>query len=110
MARILILVWISLAFFVVALVGSVTYVVLHGLRTRRAARSFSESAEEGLAALEAGTARMERATASLEEKSERLAAATAQLHKSRAELAVLTAAAGDLGTDLNAIRRTLPRK
>src|SRR5205814_2251987 len=110
MARISTIVWISLAFFGVAFVASVTHVVLHGRRTLRAMRSLSAGAQEGMAALDAGSAEMERRAASLEEKSERLAAATERLRESRAQLAVLQAASGDVRLEVTALRRLMPRK
>jgi hypothetical protein len=104
------MIWIAVAFCLVAVLGSLAYATLRGLRLWRATRAASQRAADAIGAVTASAARAEERALGLTEKSERLAAATERLQVSLAELAVIRRAAAEPRTLLGSLRATVPRK
>src|SRR4051794_31967580 len=109
MADVPLLTWISLFFFVAALVGSSAFAVVHGLRTWRAARALSGAAGEGLDRVSRGAAEAGAHAGALSDGNVRLAVAVERLQRSRAQLTLLRDAATRARATLDP-RRALPRK
>ena len=109
MAGMTLLDWLSLAFLVLALVGSITVAVLRALRTWRTFKGFSSAAGAAVERVTATAADAERHAVALGDNGERLNAAVARLQESLAHLAVLRAAAADARAVFD-IRTRLPRK
>ncbi|MFL5927635.1 MAG: hypothetical protein ACJ77E_11945 [Gaiellaceae bacterium] len=103
------LTWISLVFFLLALIGSGAFVALHGLRTWRAARRLSGAAGAGLDRISRGAADAEARAVALSDGNVRLALAVERLQRSRAQLTLLGEAATRARATLDP-RRTFPRK
>ncbi|NUR75951.1 MAG: hypothetical protein HOQ28_06670 [Thermoleophilia bacterium] len=104
------LTWISLAFLVVALGGSVTFAAVRGLRMWRAFRALSRAAGSALDDVGRTAGEAERHAVALSEGSERLSAEVARLHESLAQLAVLRSAATEARATLLGFRGFVPRK
>ena len=104
------MIWIAVAFCLVAVLGSLGYAAFHGLRLWRAARAASRRAADAIGAVTATAARVEERALGLTEKSEGLTAATARLQGSLAELAVVRRAAAEPRELLASLRATAPRK
>jgi hypothetical protein len=102
--------WIPVIFLVVALAGSGLVLAQRGLRTWRAFRAFSASAEQALDTVNASAAIAEQHAAAFAAASERLERAQARLSASLAELAVLRAAAHEVRATVGGVRRIVPRK
>jgi hypothetical protein len=102
--------WISLAFLLVAVVGSSAYLVLRGLRAWRMLRSFSRTAAQALDRVTGNAAAAEQHALSLTSGMERLTVATEHLQGSLAELAVLRAAADEARAAGASLRGAVPRK
>ena len=102
--------WLSFAFSVVAVAGSLAHAAAHGRRTWRAFGSTSSRLTTALDEVSAAGAAAEQRALSLSTHSERLASAVDQLDGSLAELAVLRRAAREPGALLASIRGLAPRK
>jgi hypothetical protein len=103
------LTWISLLFFLAALIGSGTVAGLHGLRTWRAARALSGAAGPEVDRISRGAEEAERRAAALSDGNEQLAVAVERLQRSLAQLAILRNAAERARKTLD-LRHVLPRK
>jgi hypothetical protein len=103
-------VWISLAFLVVVLLGSVAYVAVRGWRAWRTFRAFSRTVEGAVASVLSRAAKAEERAVGLTDGATRLSTATARLQASLERLAVLRAAAGEASAVLAALRGSVPRK
>src|SRR5579885_423364 len=104
------MIWIAVAFFVVALVGSASYAATRAWRLWKTFRSVSGAATEGLARVSASAAAAEAHAVGLSGGSEQLAAATERLREALAELAVIRAAAAEPRALLAGLRGSVPRK
>jgi hypothetical protein len=101
---------IALLFLVLALVGSIVFAVVRGLRLWRTFASFnSELATVLVTVTDAATVTESRVLA-LSERTARLDEATARLQESLARLRVLTDAARSLGGQAATVRRAVPKK
>jgi hypothetical protein len=109
MAAMPLLTWISLLFFLAALIGTGTFAVLHGLRTWRAARALSGVAGPELDRISRGAAEAEAHAVALSDGNVRLALAVERLQRSLAQLAILQDAATRARATLDP-RRAFPRK
>ena len=110
MVSVALLALISLVFFLVAILGSLTFAAVHGLRTWRVAGAFSGSATSALGDVMQGASEAERRAAALSEKSDKLNAAVARLQQSLAQLAVIRSAADEVSSSISAVRQEVPRK
>ena len=104
------LIWIALAFLLVALVASSTVVFLRGRRLWRHISAFSGEAETALDQVMSAAAITEERSAAFTANQERLTKAKERLQVSLAELAVLRAAADEARAPLNRLRALLPTK
>jgi hypothetical protein len=104
------MIWIAVAFCLVAVLGSLAYAALHALRLWRTSKAVSQRAADAVAAVTASAARAEGRAQGLTEKSERLAAATARLQASLGELAAIRRAAAEPQALLRSVRGAVPRK
>ena len=104
------MIWIALAFCVVAVAGSVAYAAVRAWRLWKTVRATSRKATEAAGRVLASAEAAERHVTSLGAGAERLATAMEHLQGSLAELAVLRAAAGETQSLLASIRGVVPRK
>jgi hypothetical protein len=87
--------WVSLAFFVLAAAGSAAFAGVHGWRTFKAFRSFTDATTGALAAVADRGAVAEEHALAASRAVERLNAALARLQESLGQLAVLRGAAAE---------------
>jgi hypothetical protein len=104
------MIWIAVAFCLVAVLGPLAYAAVRALRLWRTARSVSRRATDAIGAVTESAARTEERALGLTEKTERLTAATARLQQSLAELAVIRTAAAEPQAILRSLRGAVPRK
>jgi hypothetical protein len=104
------LVWLALAVALVATVGAATFAVLRGLEAFRAVKRLGRSVSEGIARIEASTARIEEHLTRASESGSRLDASLGRLRRSRAELNVLTSAIDDVRDSAGRVTAVYPRK
>ena len=109
MARMSLLAWVSLVFFVLALAVSITVAVVRALRAWRTYRAFSGAIGPVVEHVQRTAAEAEQHASSLNDKTEQLNAAIARLQQSLAALAVLRAAAEDARATLS-LRKFAIRK
>ena len=102
--------WLSFAFCVLAVTGSIAFCAVRGRRTWRAFDSTSGRLTDALDEVTAAGEAAERKAMSLSTGSERLVRAIDRLDRSLAELAVLRRAAGEPRALLGSIRVLAPRK
>ena len=102
--------WIALAFLLLALIASLIYAGVRGLRLWRAFGSFSDEAGTALDSVTQLAAEAEERTAALTANQERLTSAIEHLKTSLAQLAVLRAAAGEAKETFQRIRNVVPSK
>jgi hypothetical protein len=102
--------WLSLAFCVVAIAGSIAYCAVRGWRTWQRFGSTSGRLGDALDEVSAAGEAAERKALSLSSGSERLVATVDHLERSLAELAVLRRAAGEPQALLGSLRGLAPRK
>jgi hypothetical protein len=102
--------WLALAFCIVAVVGSVAYAAARAWRLWRAFRGTSRRASDALGRVTASAAEAERHATSLTGGTERLAAATVSLQESLSELHAIRAAVAEPLALLGSIRGIVPRK
>jgi hypothetical protein len=103
-------VWIGLAFLVVSVLASATYLAVRGLSAWRTFRSFTRAVERAVDAVMTTAAEAEEHALGLGSGAARMNAAAARLQGSLERLAVLSAAAGDARASLSAFRGAVPRK
>jgi hypothetical protein len=104
------MIWIAVAFCLVAVFGPLAYAAFRGFRLWRTSRAVSGRATELIGAVTASAARAEEQARGLTEKTERLTAATESLQVSLAELAAIRRAAAEPQELLRSLRATVPRK
>jgi hypothetical protein len=103
-------VWLSLVFLLVAVLGSLALAALRGWRAWRSFRSFNRRAQNAVAdVLRTAEAAEAHATA-LTMGADRLNRASERLQASLAELSALREAAGETTALLAAVRGVVPRK
>ena len=102
--------WASLAFFLVAILGSLVVAALRALRLWRTVRGTARRATESIGKVAEAAAAAERRATALTAKSDRLGAAVTHLQESLAELAVIRGAVAESQTLLGALRGAVPRK
>jgi len=102
--------WLSLAFFIGALAGSIGFAAMRGWRLWRTFAGASQRADDALVRVTASAAAAEARANSLNVHSERLATAIASLQEALAELQAIRAAAAEPLAMLAAIRGVVPRK
>jgi hypothetical protein len=104
------MIWGALAFCVLAVLGSLTYVALSGLRLWRTFRATARRATAGLERVTASAAAAEEHALGLTAGTERLATATSRLQEALAELAVIRTAAAEPRALLKSVRGIVPGK
>jgi hypothetical protein len=104
------LLWLPLAFLVVAIVGSLAVAALRAWRLWRTTRSLSRRLTEAIGRVTAASASAEERATALTGATERLGGAVARLQRSLAELAVLQEAAGEARAAYAAFRGIVPTK
>lgn len=103
-------IWLSAAFLVIAIVGSVAVAASHGWRLWKTVSGATRRFGEATARVTATAAAAEQRAQSLTENTERLSRATERLQESLAELAVLRGAADDVSAALRTMRVFVPSK
>ena len=104
------MIWIAVAFCLLAVIGSIAYAAVRGWRLWKTVRATSGRASEEVGRLMASAAVAEQHASSLGAGTERLADAMEHLQASLAELAVIRAAAAEPRNLLASIRGLVPRK
>ena len=104
------LVWLALAFLVVALVGSVAFAVVRGLGAWRAVKALASGAGAALDRIARSSAEIEGHLRAGAESGTRLDASLRRLSSSRARLNVLTAALADARAAAGRVTDVYPRK
>jgi hypothetical protein len=103
-------IWIALAFCLVAVLGSIAYAATRAWRLWRTVRATSKRGTEAAERVLASAAVTEAHVSSLTTGTERLAAALERLQASAAELAAIREAASEARALLASIRGVVPRK
>jgi predicted negative regulator of RcsB-dependent stress response len=104
------MIWIALAFCLVAVIGSLAYAAARGWRLWKTVRATSQRTAEATAQVLRSAEAAEAHVGSLGAGAERLAAAMERLQGSLAELAVLRSAASETSSLLASVRGLVPRK
>ncbi|HST15573.1 MAG TPA: hypothetical protein VLJ44_12070 [Gaiellaceae bacterium] len=104
------MIWIALAFCLVAVIGSIAYAAARAWRLWKTVRTTSGRATEAAGRLMASAALAEQHARTLTAGTERLSTAIAHLQGSLEELAVIRAAADEPRSLLTSIRGLVPRK
>ena len=104
------MIWIALAFCILAVAGSIAYAAVRGWRLWKTVRTTSGRVTKATGRLIASAAVAEQHATSLTAGTERLSARIAQLQASLEELAVIRAAAAEPRDLLRSIRGLVPRK
>jgi len=104
------MIWIAVAFCLVAVLGSLAYAALRGFRLWRTSRAVSRRATDAIAAVTASAARTEERARGLTENAERLTMATERLQVSLAELSAIRRAAAEPQSLVRSVRGVVPRK
>jgi len=102
--------WISLAFLVVVVLASATFLAVRGWRAWRTFRAFSRTVDAAIASVLSSAAEAEQQARGLSEGAARLTTATTRLQVSLERLALLRTAAGEASALLAALRGSIPRK
>ncbi len=101
---------ISLLIFVLAVAGSLAFLVVRALGTWRAFRSFGRAATAALEDVSRAGAATEARAAAMTDRTERLTQAVEQLQHSLERLAILRAATGSFRRGVRGVRGAVPRK
>ncbi|HZP73818.1 MAG TPA: hypothetical protein VFA97_10630 [Gaiellaceae bacterium] len=104
------LLWLPLAFLVVALAGSLAIATVRAWRLWRTVRALSKRITEAVTQVTDAAATAEQHATALTGATERLVDGVARLQRSLAELAVLRAAAGEARAAYAAFRGFVPTK
>jgi hypothetical protein len=104
------MIWIALAFCLVAAIGSIAYAAVRAWRLWKTVRSTAKAATDAAGRVMTSAAAAERHAVSLTAGTERLSSAVAHLQASLEELAVIRAAAAEPRKLLASIRGLAPRK
>jgi hypothetical protein len=110
MLGVVVIAWITLAFFVAALTASLAVAVVNGLRLWRTIRRFSRASGKALDDVLSRTATTEQHVAAVAAKPELIGQATEHLQASLAELAALRAAAVEANALVARLRGLVPAK
>ena len=102
--------WLALAFFLVAVLGSLAYAGLRAWRLWRTLRGTSRRAGEALDRVTASAAAAEAHATSLSGGTQRLTAATTSLQEALAELHAIRAAVAEPLALLAVLHGAVPRK
>ena len=104
------MIWIALAFCLVAVVGSIGYAATRAWRLWKTVRATAKAATDALGRVMSSAASAEEHAVSLTAGTERLSTAITHLQGSLEELAVIRAAAAEPRDLLRSIRGLVPRK
>jgi hypothetical protein len=104
------MIWLALAFCIVAVTGSIAYAAVRAWRLWKTVRTTSGRATEAAGRLMASASVAEQHASSLTAGTGRLADALENLQASLAELAVIRAAADEPRKVIASIRGLVPRK
>jgi hypothetical protein len=104
------MIWIALAFCLLAVLGSSAYAATHGWRLWKTLRHTSRAATAAVGDVMRSAATAEERAVSLTAGTERLSTAITHLQGSLEELAVIRAAAAEPRDLLASIRGLVPRK
>ena len=104
------MIWVALAFCLLAVLGSIGYAATRAWRLWKTARAISGRAADAVGRVTTSAATAEQHAVSLTAGTERLSTAVAQLQSSLEELAVIRAAAAEPRKLLASIRGVVPRK
>src|SRR4051812_19325146 len=104
------LIWISLAFLILAVVGSALVLVARARTTWRTLRTFSDATSGAIASLEQSASAAEARAVSLSGGSQHLQAAISRLERSLAQLTVLRGALDEVRAGVGGVRGAVPRK
>jgi len=104
------LVWITLAFFLLSLIGSAVLAVRLGRRLHRDFKKLNREIGLGLNRIDRSANRIERQLSLSAERGTRLEASLLRLSASRARLNVQRAAIADARASLGRVTRLAPRK
>ena len=104
------MIWIALAFCLVAVIGSIGYAALRAWRLWKTMSATGKAANRAVSQVMSSAAQAEQRAASLTAGTERLSVAIAHLQGSLDELAVIREAAAEPRNLLASIRGLVPRK
>ena len=104
------LLWLALAFLIVALVCSVAYAVVKGLEAWRAVKRLSRATGEELDRISRASEEIELHLQAATASGTRLDASVTRLSASRARLNVLTTALADARASVGRLTSVYPRK
>ena len=104
------MIWIALAFCLVAVVGSIGYAATRAWRLWKTARATGKAATDAVGRVLTSAEKAEKRAVSLTAGTERLSTAITHLQGSLEELAVIRAAAAEPRNLLRSIRGLVPRK
>ena len=102
--------WLALAFCLVAVLGSIGYAAIRAWRLWKTARAVTKAATDAVGRVTSSAAAAEERAVALTSGTERLSTAITHLQSSLAELAVIRAAAAEPRNLLASIRGLAPRK
>jgi hypothetical protein len=102
--------WLALAFFLVAVVGSIGFAAARAWRFWKTVRATTKAATDAIGRVTSSAATAEEHATSLTAGTERLSAAITHLQASLEELALIRAAAAEPRDLLSSIRGLVPRK
>ena len=106
----MVLVWIALAFFLIALIGSSVFAARLGLQLFRDFKRFNHAVGAGLDRIDRSADRIEHHLELAAESGTRLEASLARLRASRARLNVQRAALADVRASFGRLTSLAPRK
>lgn len=104
------LVWLTLAFAILVIVGSTIYAGRKGLESYRAAKGLLRTSGEELDRIARSTGEIELHLHAAATSGTALSASLTRLHVSRARLTVLTSAISDVRASVGRITGLVPRK
>jgi hypothetical protein len=104
------MIWLALAFCLVAVLGSIGYAATRAWRLWKTFRETGRAANHAVSRVMSSAARAEQRAVSLTAGTERLSVAIAHLQGSLEELALIRAAAAEPRKLLASIRGLVPRK
>ena len=104
------LVWLTLAFALLATVGSILFATLKGLELFRGAKGLLRATGTALDRVARTTGEIELHLEAAATSGTALSASLTRLQASRARLAVLTSAVGDVRASVDRITGVVPRK
>jgi hypothetical protein len=104
------MIWAAIAFFLVATLGSLAFLVVRAWRLWRTIRGTGGRTSDAIGRVTASATAAESHAMSLSSNAERLSTSAARLQEALAELAVIRAAAGEPQALLATVRRIVPSK